>query len=186
MEDDKNNESNRRVGDHNENTSHSSKDIEKQKTNCQIYSTPKYDKEDIDRKNTNNNKGNITENITSRNESTIHIMEQEVQTQKGNHEPNTNNSMMRIMVDMWNYNTSDQSNNAFEGNVSMITNNDKGDKGIVASGKIIDEQIVKDTTNNKIKQNILHKRPNVLDNNKSDQSNNASEGNVSMITNNDR
>ena len=67
----------------------------------------------------------------------------------------------------------------------MITNNDKGGKEIIASGKIIEEEIVKDTKNIKIKQNTLDKTPNVLDNNKSDQSKNTSEGNVSMITNNE-
>ena len=61
MEDNKNNESHERRCDHNENTHHSSKDIEKQ------YSTPKHDKEDIVSTHTNNNTGNSTENITSRN-----------------------------------------------------------------------------------------------------------------------
>ena len=75
MEDDKNNKSHWRRCDHNENIYHSSKDIEKQ------YSIPKHDKEDIVSTHTNNNKGNSTENITSWNKSTIHIMEQEVQTQ---------------------------------------------------------------------------------------------------------
>ena len=68
----------------------------------------------------------------------------------------------------------------------MITNNDKGGNEIVVSGKIIDENIVKDTTNIKIKQHTFDKAPDVLDNNKSDQSNNASEGDDSMITNNDK
>ena len=60
--------------------------------------------------------------------------------------------------------------NASDGNVTMITNDDKGSKEIVTSGKIIDEEIVKDTKNIKIKQNKLDKAPNVLDNNKLDQS----------------
>ena len=81
---------------------------------------------------------------------------------------------------MWDNNTSDQSNNASEGNVSIITDNDKEDKGISTNGKIIDEEIVKYTKIIKIKQNTLDTAPNVLDYNKSDQ------GHVSMITNNER
>ena len=52
-------------------------------------------------------------------------MEQEVQTQKCNDEPNTNNSIMSIMVDMRDNNTSDQSNNASDGNVSKTTETSK-------------------------------------------------------------
>ena len=36
----------------------------------------------------------------------------------------------------------------------MITNNDKGGMEKLASGKILEKEIVKDTTNIKIKQNI--------------------------------
>ena len=82
LEDDTNNEYNRRSCAHNENKFHSSKDIEKQKTNGQIYFTPKHNKKDIVRKNTNNNKGNITENITSRNKLTIHTMEKKFSYKK--------------------------------------------------------------------------------------------------------
>ena len=52
----------------------------------------------------------------------------------------------------------------------MITNDDKGVKEIVASGKTIDEEIVKDTKNITIEQNtlrtsiIVDKAPNVLKN----------------------
>ena len=59
--------------------------------------------------------------------------------------------------------------NASEDNVTMITNDDKGSKEIVTSGKIIDEEIVKDTKNITIKQNtlrtsiIVDKAPNVLE-----------------------
>ena len=74
LEDDKNNESDKRSCAHNKNIFHSSRDIEKQKINCQIYVTPKHDKKDTVRNNTNNNKGNITENITSRNKLTIRTM----------------------------------------------------------------------------------------------------------------
>ena len=59
--------------------------------------------------------------------------------------------------------------NAYDGNVTIITNNDKGGKKIVASEKIIDEEIAKDTKNNTIKQNTVRtpisvaKAPNVLE-----------------------
>ena len=121
LEGDKSNESNRRIYAHNENIFHSSKDIEKQKTNCQIYFTPKHDKEGIVRKNTNNNKGNITENITSKNKSTNHTMKQEVQIQKVKHERNINNSTMRIMVDMWDNNKLDQ-NKKTDSSSNMLDN----------------------------------------------------------------
>ena len=80
----------------------------------------------------------------------------------------------------------DQSKNTTGGNISMLTNNDKGVNEIVARRKIIDEEIIKDTKHVKIKQNTLDKPPNLLDYNKSDQSKNASEVNNSMITNNDK
>ena len=83
---------------------------------------------------------------------------------------NTLDKVLNVLDD----NTSNQSNNTSESTVSIITNNNKGGKEIVASGKIIEEKIEKYTTNNTIKQNTLDKAPNVLDNNKSDQSKNAS------------
>ena len=59
--------------------------------------------------------------------------------------------------------------NAYDGNVTIITNNDKGGKKIVASGKSIDEEIGKDTKHITFKQNtlstsiIVDKAPNVLE-----------------------
>ena len=53
-----------------------------------------------------------------------------------------------------------ETSNASESNGKMITNNDKGGKEIVASGKI---EIVKDTKNITIKQNTLDKASNVLE-----------------------
>ena len=41
----------------------------------------------------------------------------------------------------------------------MITNDEKGDKEIVASGKIIDEEIIKDTKKITIKQNTCNHMP---------------------------
>ena len=50
-----------------------------------------------------------------------------------------------------------ENSNAYDGNVTMITNNDKGGKKIVTSGKIIDEEIVKDTKIITTQQNTLRK-----------------------------
>ena len=122
LEDDKDNESNIRSCAPNENIFHSSKDIEKQKTNSPIYFTPKYDKDDIVRKHTNNNKGGITENVMSRNTLAIHTMKQDVQLQKVNQEPNLNNAIMKSMVDMWDNNKVDQNIKKDSSN-NMLSNN---------------------------------------------------------------
>ena len=52
-------------------------------------------------------------------------------------------------------NTIEETLNASESKITMITNTDKEDKKIVASGKIIDEEIGKDIKHITIKQNTL-------------------------------
>ena len=47
---------------------------------------------------------------------------------------------------------------ASDGNVTMIINDDKGGKEIVASGQIFNEDIVIDTNNITLKQNIYYVR----------------------------
>ena len=102
LESNNNNEPDRKSCAHNENTIHSSKNVEKQKADCQISFKTKHDKEDIDSKEINTREGNIKENNMSRNKLPIHTREQEVKIQKGKHEPTIRKkSTMRNMVDMW-------------------------------------------------------------------------------------
>ena len=58
----------------------------------------------------------------SRNTLAIHTMKQDVQLQKVNQEPNLNNDIMKIMVDMWDNNKVNQ-NIKKDSSSNMLNNN---------------------------------------------------------------